>query len=129
MQSIAESVDSIRLVQPDARIVVAGDFNDEALDASVQFLAGKGLADVPPILDSTVLGTYRYKGHWQSIDHILVSDGLRTKVDTCFIPYRSYMIEPDPTYGGVRPKRTYVGFKYAGVTSDHLPLLLRLKME
>lgn len=123
------SVDSVRALSPQARIIVAGDFNDESSDRALQLLAENGLSDVPPTIDkaSGAKGTYRYKGKWQSIDHVLVGRDLIGCVTGCSIPVVPYMIEPDPTYGGIRPKRTYYGGRYLGGCSDHLPLLLQMK--
>lgn len=34
----------------------------------------------------------------------------------------SFLLKPDKTWRGIRPFRTYYGFKYEGGYSDHLPL-------
>ena len=40
-----------------------------------------------------------------------------------------FLIENDETYGGIKPKRTYNGYRYIkGGISDHLPLVVRLKL-
>ncbi len=127
---LVASTDSIRSVSPNAKILVAGDFNDESTDPVFPFLEEKGLNDIPPTLkkSSQVRGSYRYKGRWQTIDHIVVSSNLTDSVQGCNIHSIPYMLEPDPTYGGVRPKRTYLGGRYLGGCSDHLPLLLQLRL-
>ena len=128
-ERLVQAADSIRLLSPLAHIVVAGDFNDEAADESIVYLGMHGLKDVAPLTDKSaeVQGSYRYKGHWQTIDHVLVSERMETNVIGCRIHALPYMLEPDPTYGGVRPKRTYWGGRYLGGCSDHLPLLLQMK--
>lgn len=124
------SADSILAVSPGAKILVAGDFNDEAGGKSIVFLSEHGLKDVAPRTDTApgVEGSYRYKGRWQTIDHVLVGGSLVGQVADCLIHAVPYMIEPDPTYGGIRPKRTYLGGRYLGGCSDHLPLLLQLNL-
>lgn len=127
---LVASTDSIRSLSPNAKILVAGDFNDESTDPALLFLAENGLMDVLPTIEKGALvrGSYRYKGRWQTIDHIVVSRNLTDSVQECGIHSIPYMLEPDPTYGGVRPKRTYLGGRYLGGCSDHLPLLLQLKL-
>ena len=61
------------------------------------------------------------------MDQELASERMETNVIGCRIHALPYMLEPDPTYGGVRPKRTYWGGRYLGGCSDHLPLLLQMK--
>ncbi len=124
------SADSILAVSPGAKIVVAGDFNDEARDPSLVYLSEHGLRDVAPQADAAlgVAGSYRYKGRWQTIDHVMVNGNLAGCVAGCWLHAIPYMIEPDPTYGGIRPKRTYLGGSYLGGCSDHLPLLLQLNL-
>ncbi|MGM0498283.1 MAG: endonuclease, partial [Bacteroidota bacterium] len=38
----------------------------------------------------------------------------------------SFLLEKDEKYIGKKPYRTYVGFKYNGGFSDHLPIILDL---
>ena len=37
-----------------------------------------------------------------------------------------FLLEPDPAWMGVKPRRTYVGPRYSGGLSDHLPICLEL---
>jgi len=39
-----------------------------------------------------------------------------------------FLLEPDIKFGGLKPKRTYVGFKYQEGFSDHLPVLLQVEL-
>ena len=71
-------------------------------------------------------GTYRYQGEWGSLDQILVSNNLVSKVQQCRINDTSFLIEEDTKYGGVKPHRFYNGMRYNGGFSDHLPLILDL---
>jgi hypothetical protein len=36
---------------------------------------------------------------------------------------------PDEKFGGTKPFRTFLGFKYLGGFSDHLPILLILEAK
>lgn len=121
-----ESLDSLTAISPEARVVVAGDFNDYSGDASLAFLAGRGLTDVsaPPSFrpSGLVLGTYRYQGHWGSLDHILVSRSMLRGFLHAEIASHPDLLEADEKYGGVKPYRFFRGPVVHGGYSDHLPL-------
>ena len=74
-----------------------------------------------------VAGTYRYKGKWESLDHVLVSQEMRDKLDSAFVHAPLFLLEEDKTYGGYLPRRTYKGMKYQRGYSDHLPLVARFR--
>ena len=74
-----------------------------------------------------VRGTYRYKGRWSTIDHIISSHSLYEKLDTAYIHAPMFLLEKEPAYGGYRPRRTYNGRKYQAGYSDHLPLVARFR--
>ena len=56
-----------------------------------------------------------------SIDHILVSENLRSNVSHCLIHDAPFLLEEDTKYGGVKPRRNYNGMRYNNGFSDHLP--------
>ncbi len=64
--------------------------------------------------------------------YLIVSDFFLEK-NRCFefrkaeVFKAGFLLEPDIKFGGVKPKRTYVGFKYQEGFSDHLPVLLRVE--
>lgn len=72
--------------------------------------------------------TYKYKGEWNSIDHILMSQRLYDMKIFGKINDQSFMLEPDEKYGGVQPFRTYRAWKYRNGYSDHLPLVVRFSL-
>jgi hypothetical protein len=39
----------------------------------------------------------------------------------------NFLLEPDATYNGVKPFRTYNGFRYTGGFSDHLPVFIEIQ--
>ena len=123
--------DSILNATPDARIIVAGDFNEEADGAVLRHTARHRLRNLTKDARGMngAKGTYRYKGRWGSIDHILGSHALFLQVDTTYIHAPRFLLEEEPQYGGLRPRRTYNGMKYQPGYSDHLPLVLRLRWD
>lgn len=124
---VCASVDSIRVLSPDAKVLVAGDFNDGADSPSMLQYYQHGLMNITKDArgDNGVKGTYRYQGEWESIDHILGSAYIYNKVDTAYIQSPLFLLEEDEKSGGYRPKRTYIGPRYQGGYSDHLPLVVR----
>ena len=124
---LTEAVDSIRAVTPEARVLITGDFNDYHDSPALMRLYEKRLTNITIGArgDNGAEGTYRYKGEWNSLDHIIVSPSLLNKVDTTFVHAPLFLLEEDNTYGGYMPRRTYKGMKYQKGYSDHLPLVAR----
>ena len=120
-------MDAIRLLPTDARVIVAGDFNDYADSPALLYLQDNGLHNVTATARGLhgAPGTYRYDGRWQSIDHVLVSALLRDSVRQVFINDAPFLVEEDKKYGGVKPFRTFNGYRYQRGFSDHLPLVVR----
>ena len=126
---ICQSIDSIRAVTPDASIMIAGDFNDGPDSHILQQICQHGIHNLTKDARGTngVRGTYRYKGEWERIDHILASPLIYNKVDTAFIHSPNFLLEDEKLYGGVRPRRTYNGMRYQPGFSDHLPLVVKVR--
>lgn len=129
---LCSSIDSIRAISPDANIFITGDFNDYSDNRSLLMLAEHSMVEVSKDAKGTngALGTYRYKGEWGSLDHIFFSQSFlnNSKIDYCRIHDLPFLTEEEPKFGGVRPARTYRGYKYNyNGFSDHLPLVLRFE--
>lgn len=73
---VATFVDQVQAIDPQARIVVAGDLNDFDYSTAVQTLVSAGLADLPATLASTERYSYVFEGNSQVLDHILLSSPL-----------------------------------------------------
>lgn len=130
MISVVDSITAIRRVP---NIVVMGDFNDTSHSEALLPLGSRGRLKC---ITGELGGSYRYKGHWQQIDHIYLSPAL---LDTAsplhlsprevWLPDDTWLLEPEPLYGGYRPRRTYNGVRYVGGVSDHLPVCFDLLFE
>lgn len=127
---LCQSLDSIRAVSPDARILIGGDFNDEADGPALRRIYEHDIRNVSKDARGShgVKGTYRYRGEWGSIDHVLASPYIYNKVDTAFIHAPMFLLEEEKLYGGFRPRRTYNGMRYQPGYSDHLPLVVRFRL-
>lgn len=128
---LAAAVDSVRALHAEARILVAGDFNDDADAPALQRLYRHGLTNATHRVHGPngVKGTYRYQGQWQHIDHVLLSAPLTAQLYEARIHAPRFLLEDEPLYGGVRPRRTYRGFRYQPGYSDHLPLVVRFSFD
>lgn len=113
-----------------AHVIITGDFNDYDKSASLRELERVGMVNVSKQAKGShgARGTYRYQGEWHSLDHFFVTPSMLPKVDSVYINDAPFLLEDEPKYGGKRPKRTFQGMRYRKGFSDHLPLVLRLRL-
>jgi hypothetical protein len=124
---------------PDANIIVMGDFNDEPVDPSLQNLYKSdsfknGLYNTFYGLDSLDKGSYCYRDNWNMLDQILISDGLKNGKSPDFVKGSSRIFGPDwmkqkgedNRYKGY-PLRTWGGSTYLGGYSDHFPVYIKIE--
>ncbi len=130
-QILSARIDSIRATNAQAHIIVAGDFNDYTHNKPLTLLQSHHLVDASAKATGShgAKGTYRYQGEWGSLDHILVNESLATKVLACYVNDQPFLLEEDKKYGGVKPRRNYIGMKSNHGYSDHLPLVLRISIS
>ena len=119
---LQQAVDSLLTEDIDSHILVMGDFNDT--DPVVAGLAPPA-RDTLPAEGFVPPGTLRYHGRWEQIDHFFLSPATGTAKMQIFAP--SFLLEPDKAWLGVKPRRTYVGPRYHGGLSDHLPIVMQIK--
>ncbi|MGN1252948.1 MAG: endonuclease/exonuclease/phosphatase family protein [Prevotella sp.] len=124
-KKVIDIVDSINQNSQHPLIIVAGDFNDYSKDATLQLIVNHNMTEAS--LNAKGLngarGTYRYHGEWGSLDHIFCNERLVSKLKSCHINDSPFLLEEDKKYGGAKPHRTFLGPRYLGGFSDHLPLV------
>lgn len=142
-QTLRKQVDSLFTYAKNPNILIMGDFNDTPTDKSVlEYLKAhppvknpepKNIYDLMYPLSQTHEGTHPYQGHWAVLDHMIVSTSLLNKNNSIHTsvknayPFRAdFLLEDDTKYGGKKTNRSYLGFKYHGGYSDHLPVILDL---
>lgn len=130
-KTLAAATDSVYALSPDAAILVAGDFNDIHDDPAPSLLYRHGITNITCKATGSngAGGTYKFKGEWQSIDHIMASPKMVKRLTDTRIADHHFLLEDDEKYGGKTPLRTYHGFRYKGGYSDHLPLVARFNIE
>ena len=124
---LAHAIDSLGGLQ---NIVVAGDFNDYDNSPALKLLYRSGMSNITKNAAGSLnraRATYRFKGLWRSLDHVLVSPAMTERVEQVYVNDAPFLIEEDEQYGGWKPRRTFNGFRYLGGTSDHLPLVVRFR--
>ena len=128
---LVEAVDSVYAISRDAKIIIAGDFNDYADSPALQYLYEHHLINMSADAQGShgAKATYRWHGDWRSLDQILFSPSLSRLKMSCQIGDLPFLLEDDEKYGGKKPFRTYLGPRYLGGYSDHLPLVAKFKIE
>lgn len=142
---LRKSVDSLNVFCLNPKIIIMGDFNDGPSDESIKTVLGAlneidsvfsdGLFNLMPgIIKNSKTATLKYKENWDMFDQIIVSGSLLNaqsgyRISKAKIYDAEFLLEPDEKYLGTRPKRTFIGLKYHGGFSDHLPVYVDLKKE
>ena len=72
------------------------------------------------------LGTIKYEGKWDLIDHYYVSEALSGKVRMKILQI-PFLLMREASHPGEKPLRTYSGPRYLGGVSDHCPIWLELQ--
>jgi len=128
---LASSVDSLYALHDRAKIIITGDFNDYDDSPALRYLQNHHLINISKDAKGRngAKGTYRYHGEWRSLDHMLCSPALLEHRMMCEIGDLPFLLADDEKYGGKKPFRTYLGPKYLGGYSDHLPLVTWFLIE
>jgi len=135
-------VDSIFSADPEARIIIMGDLNDDPDDISIKkhlnttknreaVTAYQFFNPFEDMHEPDSVGTLMYRGKWNLFDQILISASLANAKGSsaAFIEagiYKEdYLIQQDGKYKG-SPYRTFSWDEYISGYSDHLPVYVYL---
>lgn len=137
-------VDSILLINMNAKILVMGDMNDDPTNESVlKHLKANGnqnelkegeLFNPMCQLQKNGFGTLAYRDTWNLFDMVIVSQGLLGedksdfKYQKAVIFNKNFLKQKEGKYAGY-PNRTFGGKKYLGGYSDHFPVYVVLTKE
>lgn len=129
-------IDSIEKYDPNSKIIVMGDLNDDPINESVtKVLGAKGkITEVHPgglynpwvDLYKKGIGTLAYNDAWGLFDQIIISYSWLNKDQPGYFFYqqhifnKEYLVENIGKYKGY-PMRTWDGNTYRGGYSDHFP--------
>ncbi len=133
-------VDSLYSEEPEAKIVIMGDLNDNPNDDSLRKILrshGKkrqarvsGLFNPMESLYNKGIGSNAWRDTWSLFDQVIVSASLLNDSNGYYfhniaVFNKNYLIQKRGQYKGY-PMRTYVGDTYQGGYSDHFPVVLYL---
>jgi predicted extracellular nuclease len=138
-------VDSLTALDPAADIVLLGDFNDvPSSEAVTRVLDARALDDpasfdgmlintAAPVERADTIGSYFYRGGWETIDQIMLSRGVLDSAGLVLYQSAENVFAPDflrdERARSRSPRRTYRGAMYLGGTSDHFPVYLVVEMR
>lgn len=137
-------IDSILAENPDAKIILMGDLNDNPTNESVKkhlnavgktkkLKNGKMFNPMEKYYKNGI-GTGAYRDTWHLFDQMILSENLigedksTYKFHKAHIFKKPYMLQNSGRFEGY-PLRTYVGDTFQGGFSDHFPVYLFLVKE
>ncbi len=126
-QRNVEIVEEIKAKNPEAKIIIMGDFNDDPKSESIQHLVANGFYNPMELLLTHETGSTNYRGAWNLFDQVLVSHNFMQHYNNSFQFHSAtvFNMKHLTEYDGRRkgnPFRTYLGKRYAGGFSDHFPV-------
>lgn len=141
-QVLRHTTDSIFATNPEANIVIMGDFNDYTSNESITHTLGaiqRWDEAEPAKLYNTCYqydgneskGSHKFEGRWGMLDQLIISghllynkEGLHTDLSLVDICSEPFLLKADRT--GFAPKRAFLGSLFANGFSDHLPIFMDL---
>ena len=147
-QLLKSKTDSLLSINNNANIIIMGDLNDYPTDESLTtYLQAKNYKKekndgtlfnlmFPIIEEGKNRGTHKSQEFWGCLDQFIVSKSLLDKENPWHIENENaiifdapFLLTEDEKFGGVKTCRTYLGPKYLGGYSDHLPIKMVLKQK
>jgi endonuclease/exonuclease/phosphatase family metal-dependent hydrolase len=121
---LARRVGRVLAEEPEADLLALGDFNQN-LEELEPWARAAGLDDPWVEVPAERRGSAVFRGAWQTPDHVLLSPGLRDRRGFS-LPRNAFRVVRE---GFLLEARTGFPRRFAaGGASDHLPLLLRLRV-
>lgn len=141
-RTLKNSVDSILIVNYNAKILIMGDLNDEPKNKSIFETLNANNSGEQGTLHNLMLtlaengfGTYSFRENWNMLDNIIVSNNMLSGEKGFFVNkdegqiYSPEWISYTNNDGNKSPNKTYGGSNYYGGYSDHYPVFVILKKQ
>jgi predicted extracellular nuclease len=126
-------IKTIKHKEPNAKIIVMGDFNDNPNDTSITLMEKEsGLYNPCKTVWTRDKGSSNYNFQWNLFDQILFSTNFfgtnnsSLNLQSANVFNSNVLTQYHGKYKG-QPFRTYVGKKYKGGYSDHFPVFIQFK--
>jgi len=140
------TIDSLFIAEINPNILISGDFNDYPKDKSLieylktrtnfETIENEELYNISFYLqEEKDQWSHKYQEEQGILDQIIVSGHLLNnkkcyvKLENAAVYNAPFLLEKDESAFGLKPYRTYVGFKYNGGFSDHLPVYIDIFFE
>ena len=130
---VADVITELKEKNPEAKVIVMGDFNDDPASNSIkQLVKSHGLFNPMDTLLSQDRGTTSHNHSWNLFDQFVITHNFfeRKKNSLRFVDANifdeDFLKLYDGKYKG-SPYRTYVGKRYKGGYSDHFPVYMTIK--
>jgi len=140
-QVVKNRVDSLNALNPQAKIIIMGDLNDDPIDPSITKVLG-AVGKVEKVQGNSLfnpwvemyrrgIGTSPYQDAWGLFDQVIISGGMLNKEDTGYHFHKAVIFNKDflvQKTGKWRnySKRTWDGITYNYGYSDHFPVYIML---
>ncbi|WP_271254232.1 esterase-like activity of phytase family protein [Pseudanabaena sp. Chao 1811] len=105
---VKDFVQGLLATNPNANVVVAGDLNDFEFSSPLSILESGGLNTLVETLPANERYTYNFQGNAQTLDHILASNNLSSKLDGFDV--------------------VHINSEFADQISDHDPIVARFNL-
>lgn len=129
-----EVIEQILQEDPEGKIIVMGDFNDDPHSNSVKSMAKDRFYNPMELLLTNTEGTLSHKNNWHLFDQILITHNFlqgppnRIRFEAAKIFSPENIKEYKGKFKGM-PFRTFVGKRYLGGFSDHFPVYVIFSMK
>lgn len=134
-ETARDIIEKIRSKDPNAKIIVMGDFNDDPTCKSVKdYLVQDDFYNPMKSLLDEGIGSLNHRGKWNLFDQIIFSNNFLNKEENhLYLKYAEVFNQKwMKVYKGKlkgNPFRTYIGKWYQGGFSDHFPVYAFLKKK
>lgn len=137
-------IDSLMKINPNYRVFLMGDLNDDPVSASVAKVLG-AKCDISTLTQSDMyspfcefykkgIGSLAYNDKWNLFDQIILSDGIIQEKQNHWTYYKAEVFNRDflktknGQYKGY-PHRSFSGSTWINGYSDHFPTIIYLRRE
>ena len=139
---LKERITALQKKYKDPSIILMGDFNDTPQDRSIENVlnakpiskwnaTNSYLINLSYDWSKSKIGTHKFHDSWSVFDQFIVTPAVINKYitspdDQARILKMPFLLQKDERYLGMKLYRTFLGYKYIGGYSDHLPVQLKL---
>jgi exonuclease III len=123
-QTLKNYTDSLEQIGS-PKIIIMGDLNDTPQDSSIAILTDNSYQN---LMNDSYYGTHYYNNTWNHLDQCIANYKFTKNFNYTYeIIHNNFLLTTD-SKGRKKPFRTYQGPFFKNGYSDHLPIILRIKI-